>query len=61
MAIILSGVLMLKHLGENEAAARIDKAVAHVLAEGIHVTYDLGGEAGTSEMADAIIKRLKQN
>jgi isocitrate dehydrogenase (NAD+) len=61
VAIILSGVLMLKHLGENEAAARIDKAVAHVLAEGIHVTYDLGGEAGTSEMADAIIKRLKQN
>ncbi len=55
---ILSGVLMLRHLGETEAAERIYRAVAEVIREGKRVTYDLGGEAGTSEMADAIIEKL---
>jgi len=55
---ILSGVLMLHHLGQEEAARRIYNAVAEVIREGKTVTYDLGGEAGTSEMADAIITRL---
>jgi len=55
---ILSGVLMLHHLGQEEAARRIYNAVAEVIREGKTVTYDLGGEAGTSEMADAIIARL---
>lgn len=59
VAIILSGVLMLKHLGEKDAAQRVDAAVTQVLAEGVHVTYDLGGNAGTSEMADAIVEKLK--
>ncbi len=55
---ILTGVLMLHHLGEEEAAQRIYAATAAVIAEGKTVTYDLGGEAGTSHMADAIIARL---
>ncbi|MGQ9474482.1 MAG: isocitrate/isopropylmalate dehydrogenase family protein [Actinomycetota bacterium] len=55
---ILSGVLMLRHLGETEAAERIYRAVAEVIREGKRVTYDLGGDAGTSEMADAIIEKL---
>ena len=55
---ILTGVLMLHHLGEEEAARRIYEATTAVIAEGKTVTYDLGGDAGTSEMADAIIARL---
>jgi isocitrate dehydrogenase (NAD+) len=56
---ILSGVLMLHHVGQEEAAQRVYNAVAEVIREGKTVTYDLGGEAGTSEMADAIISKLK--
>jgi len=55
---ILSGVLMLHHVGQEEPAQRVYNAVAEVIREGKTVTYDLGGEAGTSEMADAIIARL---
>jgi len=64
-AMILSGMLMLHHLGEKEAADRLEKAVSYVLREGKYVTYDLKKDrndptaVGTSEMADAIIKRLK--
>ncbi|MBC7325929.1 MAG: NAD-dependent isocitrate dehydrogenase, partial [Moorella sp. (in: Bacteria)] len=58
LATILSGVMMLEHLGEKEAAARIHKAILAVLAEGKYLTYDLGGGAGTSEMADAIVRQL---
>jgi isocitrate dehydrogenase (NAD+) len=57
-AMILSGMLMLQHLGENDAANRLEKAVSEVIAEGKTVTYDLGGTAKTSEMADAIIRKL---
>lgn len=57
-ALILSGVLMLEHLGEAQAAGRVKKALEAVLAEGKSVTFDLGGRAGTSEMADAIINML---
>jgi isocitrate dehydrogenase (NAD+) len=57
-ALLLSGVLMLRHLGELEAAERVEQAVVEVIGEGRSVTYDLGGDAGTSEMADAIIARL---
>jgi isocitrate dehydrogenase (NAD+) len=57
-AFILSGVLMLRHLGEEEAAERIYRATAAVIAERKRVTYDLGGDAGTSEMADAIIEKM---
>jgi isocitrate dehydrogenase (NAD+) len=57
-ALILSGVLMLRHLGEQAAAERVETALREVIAEGRRTTYDLGGEAGTSEFADAIIARL---
>jgi len=58
-AMILSGVLMLRHLGEEEKAERLENAVARVIAKGETVTYDLGGTAKTSQMAKAIIKNLK--
>ncbi len=57
-ALMLSGVLMLRHLGEQAAAERVETALREVIAEGRHVTYDLGGDAGTSGFADAIIERL---
>ena len=61
---LLSGVMMLRHIGEREAADRIERAVAAVIAEGDQVTYDLKPAAddptavGTSQMADAIIARF---
>jgi len=57
-AVLLSAVLMLDHLGEKDAAARLEKAVAEIIKEGKQVTYDLGGTAGTREMGDAIIAKL---
>jgi isocitrate dehydrogenase (NAD+) len=57
-ALILSGVLMLRHLGEQEAAERVEGAHREVVAEGRRTTSDLGGDAGTREYADAIIERL---
>ena len=57
-ALILSGVLMLRHLGEQSAAERVERALREVIAEGTRTTSDLGGDAGTSEFADAIIARL---
>jgi isocitrate dehydrogenase (NAD+) len=59
LAIILSGIMMLKHIGENDAAGRITKAVEEVLVEAAHLTYDLHGSASTIEMADAIISKIK--
>jgi isocitrate dehydrogenase (NAD+) len=64
-AAILSGVMMLRYLGEHEAADRVERAVAEVIAEGKDVTYDLKPRpddptaVGTSEMADAIIARMR--
>ena len=57
-AMILSGVLMLRHLGEQPAAERLEAAVRDVIAAGTHTTYDLGGSTGTAGFADAIIERL---
>lgn len=63
-ALILSAMLMLKHLKENDAADRLEKAVAAVIAEGKHVTYDMKADrndptaVGTQEMADAICRKL---
>ena len=63
-AMILSGKLMLDHLGETEAAGRLEAAVAAVIAEGERVTYDLKPSrddptaVGTAEYADAIIEKL---
>jgi isocitrate dehydrogenase (NAD+) len=59
-ALILSGMLMLEHLGETDAARRLEHAVASVIAEGQAVTYDLNDPTavGTREMAKAICDRL---
>jgi len=65
VAMILSGVLLLQHVGEQEAAGRLEAAVERVLREGRFVTYDLKADrndpsaVGTREMADAIIAQLK--
>ncbi len=58
MAVILSGVLMLRHIGEITAADRIDTALTQVLAEKKHITRDLGGDAGTKRFTEAIISKL---
>ena len=64
-ALILSGVMMLRHLCKMTEAEKLEAAVAAVIAEGKNVTYDLKPDrddptaVGTSEMADAIIKKIK--
>jgi isocitrate dehydrogenase (NAD+) len=55
---MLSGVLMLRHLGEQAAAERVEGAIRTVIAEGRRTTSDLGGDAGTSQFADAVIEEL---
>lgn len=57
-ALILSGALLLDHIGENAAAERVRGATRAVIAEGKATTYDLGGSAGTSAMATAIAERV---
>jgi isocitrate dehydrogenase (NAD+) len=59
-AILLAGTMLLRHIGENDAAARIDEALASIIREGKKVTRDLNHESGvgTTEMRDAIIERL---
>ncbi len=57
-ALILSGVMMLRHLGEQPAAVLVETALREIIAEGRDTTYDLGGNAGTREYADAIIERM---
>ncbi len=62
MAMILSGVMMLRHLGEEKTADRLEKAVADVIAEGENVTYDMRPDktpaVGTAQVADAVIEKL---
>jgi len=64
-AMILSGVLMLRHIKEEKAAERLENALKEVILEGKFVTYDLKPTpndptaVGTQEMADAIIKKIK--
>jgi isocitrate dehydrogenase (NAD+) len=57
-ALLQSSLLMLRHLGEREAADRIEKAMLAVFAEGTVRTRDIGGTAGTSEFTNAIIGKL---
>ncbi|RQD78133.1 MAG: isocitrate/isopropylmalate dehydrogenase family protein [Candidatus Syntrophonatronum acetioxidans] len=57
-AMILSAALMLEHMGEIEAAQIVIQALESVIAEKKHVTYDLGGNAKTSQMAEAIVSRM---
>src|SRR3954468_23731980 len=58
-AMILSGALMLRHLGYPEEATRVETTVRAIIAEGKQTTYDLGGSTGTAAFADAIIDRLR--
>lgn len=60
-AVIMAGIMMLEHLGEFEAAHKIDVAVKEVIREGKFVTPDLNKEAkcGTHEMAEAIVRRVR--
>src|SRR5213080_1789965 len=64
MAMMLSGMLMLRHLGEQEAADSLEQAIADVIREGKSVTYDMKPTrddptaVGTSQVADAIIEKL---
>jgi isocitrate dehydrogenase (NAD+) len=64
-ALILSGVMMLRHLDKMAEADKLEKAVASVIAEGKDVTYDMKPDrndptaVGTSQMADAIIAKMK--
>ena len=57
-ALILSGALMLRHLGELAAADAVESAVREVIAEGRTVTYDLGGSAGTREFGEAVARSV---
>ena len=66
MAMMLSGEIMLRHIGEIENAERLEQAITDVIAEGKNVTYDMKPEeerdqaVGTSQVADAIIEKLKR-
>src|SRR5688500_14888994 len=65
MALMLAGVLMLRHIGEREAGDRLERAISDVVREGRDVTYDLKADrddksaVGTREFADAVIRRMK--
>jgi isocitrate dehydrogenase (NAD+) len=65
IAMMLSGVMMLKYLEENKAAKKLEKAIARVIKEGQRVTYDMKPTptdptaVGTSQVADAVIEKLK--
>jgi isocitrate dehydrogenase (NAD+) len=64
MAMMLSGMLMLRHIEETDAADRLEQAIAEVIAEGKSVTYDMKPTrddptaVGTSDVADTIIEKL---
>lgn len=66
-AVLLSGVLMLRHLGEKEAADRLENAIADVIREGKNVTYDMKENkndptaVGTREMGEAIIRQMEKS
>lgn len=66
MAMILSGMLMLRYIGETAAADKLEKAVAKIIAEGKDVTYDMKPDrndptaVGTSQVADAIIAEMNR-
>jgi isocitrate dehydrogenase (NAD+) len=65
MAMMFSGMLMLRHIDEADAAARLEQALADVIAEGSNVTYDMKPNrddptaVGTSQVADAVVARLQ--
>ncbi|MGK2855904.1 MAG: isocitrate/isopropylmalate family dehydrogenase, partial [Thermoanaerobaculia bacterium] len=58
-ALLQSAVLMLQHIGENDAATRVYAALVNVLARGIR-TRDLGGEASTAAFTNAICEAIQR-
>jgi isocitrate dehydrogenase (NAD+) len=58
LALIMSGVMMLNHIHEEQIAAKIKRAYDAVLADGKSLTRDLGGTVGTEQFADAVIAKL---
>ena len=58
IALLFSGVLMLRHLKEESAADRIMNSIRKVFREGTHTTRDLGGKSSTEEFADEVIRHL---
>src|SRR6202166_1651501 len=58
-ALLMSGIMMLDHLGERPAARRVEAALERVYREGKHATRDLGGRATTAEFTDAVIAALE--
>jgi isocitrate dehydrogenase (NAD+) len=61
LAMLISGVEMLQYLGFEKEAQRVEKAIEQVLKHGKYITPDLGGKAGTKEMASAIIDAMRDN
>ena len=59
VATVLAGAWLLEHLGEHENSKAIFEATENVISEGKYVTYDLGGSARSSEMVEAIVKKLR--
>jgi isocitrate dehydrogenase (NAD+) len=57
-AMMLSAILMLRHLNKNDVADRVERAIRRVYDEGRHLTRDVGGGAGTEEFTDAVIGAL---
>ena len=66
MALMLSGVMLLRHIEEREAADRLERAIADVIREGESVTYDMKPSrddptaVGTSDVADAVIREMEK-
>lgn len=60
IATMLSGVLMLRHIKEYDSADKIENAITQLIKEGKTLTSDLGGEASTSDFADAVIEKLNK-
>ena len=66
MALMLSGVMLLRHIEERDAADRLENAIADVIREGDSVTYDMKpsrddpSAVGTSDVADAIIEKMER-
>ena len=61
LALLLSANMLLEHVGEWKIATRIERAVWRVLADGDHLTGDLGGTAGTEEFTTAVIDALGES
>jgi isocitrate dehydrogenase (NAD+) len=67
VAQMLSAVMMLKYIGEEDSANVLESSISYVIEEGKHVTYDMKPDrddptaVGTSQMADAIVRRIESS